>query len=360
MEVFPFLTVLFAARYRELFADILGNSKSFQTSKLASYILSLGHGKLSMYEGVRQDRTSKHMLRELLENEEEACVMSKMDYPLTALEDIVTIYRDIDFWAAAFFRHICREPGMTEPALQRWERKPSPTELYRVRRALWRIWALCESANIRCIAGHCIVNSYAIYDFLEGITLWEFEELECLYLFLRQFYQSLQIHTRKGAREKADFIASQVPAVQRLWATMGIWLETYFATALNPESPWRTLHYFAIIEEDHQFFRGPQAPLTAWPDAPTRANAPNEGWQCYSRNSAISYNEYIRHSGLIWPGCTTPRATPGYAGTRFQKWGYCIWDRKRLDEWDMLEEDGGWDGDCEIPMERWLAGRDGW
>lgn len=326
MLVFPHLEAYFAIRYRELFADILGNSSSFQISKLASYVLFVRHGTPPIYEYGLQKCTSKDILRTFLENDERPCVTCRMDDPVAALVDLAALYDETDCWTDAFILQRCCQSRLKTPAVQGPERRASPTELYRVRRALWRIWALCESANTLSESRQPTVNVYAVNDFFEGITPWELEEMECLYLFLRDEYRSLSIHIKKAAIDHSITIHYQAHLLRRLRSTMGYWLEPHFTAAVESKTPWTILYYFAMVKYRPTFYR-PQTPLTIWSDAPAGANSQNEGWRCYSRNSATS----------PWPRIPT---SFHISGSDFQEWGYCIWDQERLDDWKMLDGDG--------------------
>ncbi|KAL8924088.1 MAG: hypothetical protein Q9208_004225 [Pyrenodesmia sp. 3 TL-2023] len=326
MEVFPYLTVFFTVRYREFLVDILSNSESFQISKLASYVLSVRNRTTPAHEPLHPDLTSKDILRSVLENEEQPLEIPILENPLAALEDLVTLFDDTDYWTDAFIHQRCCRPRSRNAAVQGPEQRASRTELYRIRRALWRIWALCEAANSTSDSGQPTINVYAINDFFEGLAAWELEEMECLYLFLRHEYSSLDMHATEKRIDRPVTNYDKGPLLRRLWSIMGYWLETHFTAALKSNAPWRILYYFAMVECRPTFYR-PQKPLTVWSDAPSGANSPNAGWQFHTRDSLIT----------PWPAFPTPFFI---SGTGFQEWGYCIWDQDRLDDWNMLERDG--------------------
>ncbi|KAL8643732.1 MAG: hypothetical protein Q9226_008150, partial [Calogaya cf. arnoldii] len=199
LTAYPPLLPLFTHR-RDLLAQILSNTTPRQLARLASAVLLLQHhhrspGRwipLPTWPDLEQDFLS------LFEGDETyKCRIAEIANPLAALEDMVRLYKDIDAWTDAFVESRCRRPeiknGNTSSSPNTAvapagipERPPSPTELYRLRRALWRFWLLCALTR-----GHLWPTRQHFFGvFLGGLTSWELEELECVYFFLMDAYRA--------------------------------------------------------------------------------------------------------------------------------------------------------------------------
>ncbi|KAL8924086.1 MAG: hypothetical protein Q9208_004223 [Pyrenodesmia sp. 3 TL-2023] len=388
---YPFLTPLFTHHHRTLFAKILVNTKPVQFGELACLIFLLQHtthqgarwGSVITLAKVRRD------MRAFVEGgwgeengkgkgkrEEGYGMVSAMQDPLKALGEMVVVYQDIDAWTDAFVKSRCRRPEVrcgktgssatnttaaTAATAATAETAPSPTELYRIRRALWRFWVLCMLAH--CPLGlmrRCSFHVEAVQrDFLEGLTPWELEELECVFVFLRDAYRA-SVGAESGQERGEARVRDQPASIRRLLALMGYMLDSPRPSTLDSADPNHTdpnhTHSDPILSSqlfDHarRTYNLPTSPPTIWPDTPAGVNAPNEGWLCYCRNSVVGPDNYYGMFNGLAPPCEEKGRGPMEG---FQRWGYCVWDEGRLTGWDMLE---GWRaGRWRIPKWRWFHG----
>ncbi|KAL8879717.1 MAG: hypothetical protein Q9198_002727 [Flavoplaca austrocitrina] len=313
--------------------------------------------------GIEDQNEPEENLEALFEGDTHACMILTMDSPHEALSDMVSLYGDVEYLTSAFVLTLCRQPGLRfsdtekgeEIVSPSCEKPPSPIEFYRIRRALWRFWLLCDIAYhdpepIRPRLN--AINAYAVQCLVQNMTLWESEELECVYFFLQQWYSA--IHSKlEDVRNPtpSTTVQEQPPVIKRLLIAMGYHLDARCPPVLDEDSTdlpgGRSLHFYAFIHGRAKLDR-PQAPLTTWSDAPCGANIPSEGWQCYSRYSSYS------------PKALGPLSTCPYRPSmgEFHKWAYCIWDRDRLEEWDMLDRPRGRKGNRKVDVARWYYGAD--
>ncbi|KAI4187014.1 MAG: hypothetical protein L6R41_003092 [Letrouitia leprolyta] len=151
-----------------------------------------------------QRKHSRLTLSSWLEDEDYACVISHMEDPLSALKDIATFYDDIDCWITAFVRFRCRPPNssVADPESRVRGRFPSRIELWRIRRALWRFWTMCELAYTNTQAskgGLRTINENAIRPFMQYLTLKKLEEVECIYFFFKDI---CEVQARERPRRR--------------------------------------------------------------------------------------------------------------------------------------------------------------
>ena len=305
----------FDAQYKVLFANILQNPTPLQFAKIAAGIMSIRHTwPLDQDVGIEDQKEPEEILEAFLEGDTHACMISIMDSPHGALSDMVSLYGDVEYLTGAFVLTLCRQPGLRfsdikkgeEILLSSCEKTPSPIEIYRIRRALWRFWFLCDLAYhdpdpVR--PRRNAVTAYAVQCLVQNMTLWELEDLECVYFFLQQWHSAIHSKPEDDRNPTpSTIIEEQPPLIKRLLIAMGYHLDARCPPVLDEDSTdlpdGRNLHFYAFrhgrAKLDH-----PQAPLTTWSDAPCGANIPNEGWQCYSRNSSNG------PKGLR-PLCTSP------------------------------------------------------
>ncbi|KAL8784924.1 MAG: hypothetical protein Q9213_003666 [Squamulea squamosa] len=355
----PPLEKLFLSNYRNQLADVLVNASSLQFSRLVSGIIWLRYGRECGDQFNQQDYEIQ------LKDETQPWKLPKLRYPLLVLADLAVLHRDIDYWTDAFLSSCCRGPELRMAKLKAKgppppvERPSSPTEEYRIRRALWRFFFLCESTYNNHnpypkLPRRSCVRMIGVKDFLESITLWELEEIECLYLFLEQRYRKLRIRP-DDSKEDRDLprVKDESPVIQRLLLAMGYELYSPSPTNIDQDSlsGQYTLNNLTFYQD--VFLRGRQCrsrasePLTSWSDAPLHVFTPSTGWDYYCRYSVATPGGL---ADLLWPKCLDRDRGPA---KRFQQWGYCIWDSKRLRDWRMLE--GPIKGPWKVNRLRWYG-----
>ncbi|KAI4190183.1 MAG: hypothetical protein LQ346_004968 [Caloplaca aetnensis] len=323
--------------------------------------------------------------------------------PTAALKEMAWLHQDTLYFTNAFIRSRCRPPkdsnGLNASA-PITEAPVSPTELYRLQRALWRFWLVWAIVyrtpsipqlwrrDTRGVAG----------DFVGRFTKWEIEELECVYYFLQDFYASStgaietplppdperrekkrrialqEFNKRRRAHRSLDmtaypnevevsisisdpegdehknssspFIHTQPNAIQRLLSATGYNTHAHCPLRLDKDKHIQAVLAILRRPVDRQFR---QRDSINWMDAPTEANSANEGWKTYQRNAVYAiWEDYVNFDpNSLYPAASEWGRKPLM---RFHGWGWCIWDQERLKRWGMLDEEGT------VDVKRWYQG----
>ena len=193
---------LFIPRYRRILTYNFERCLPKQYQRIAATIQSLRYGSFRF--------TSEDPFQAILaylNDTSGRCMIYVLIDPLAALTDIAHIYTDIEHWTKIFFEICCRKPEIIqqqELITPTTESPASKTELYRIRRALWRFWLLYHLAlaigDADSIYPHLplwmnSVNLSArkskarLSNIQLTLTVWEAEELECVYYFLQDEYE---------------------------------------------------------------------------------------------------------------------------------------------------------------------------
>ncbi|KAL9039822.1 MAG: hypothetical protein Q9180_002301 [Flavoplaca navasiana] len=330
--------LLFISRHAELISSALQSSLPLQVQRIASTLLSLRHGEYSQ----KPRNEPFEDIDDWLEDAETFFGVEIFDDPVSALEDIITIQCDIETWTSHFIRTRCVRPTIpgADTAALGQEEPATSSEIYRIRRALWRFWLLCQLAcpMIPFTVGHERHEAYMIFPFCRTLTAWELEELECVYYFLRDEYELLRVGSQ------ASLVNNQPTLVQKLLLMMGYRPSDIAPTKLDLQST----HAGGESITEAAFgcrFACSREILTVWPDAPSNVHESNAGFAFYDKRM---YNLHDIVSDTYYD-----RRMPNLCCL---KWGYCIWDRDRLLRWSMLNTDtrGGVDW-----MTRWSRGDSG-
>ncbi|KAL8692086.1 MAG: hypothetical protein Q9218_002815 [Villophora microphyllina] len=385
IAIYPAFGDLVGARYSEIIPAIFRTSMPVEFQRIALALMLLRHGDhadsmcLNTHPAALAAYNKIHFEQDcLIDSELPVTVPTfcgldfyledgelpwehlKLQDPVRALEDIAVYHEDINHWVDAFVMSCCHKPTELGPADTQgdWpEKEPSQLERHRIHRAFWRFFLLCELACPRDTGTNgrrplCAEDATAL---LIRYPIWEFEELECIYLFLSDSYSSLVNSPRRptNAWEQRAVLRYQKidlfpPIYQRLMKRMG-----YNLTQDTPEY---------LEEDDHDEIEDPFYGQTLasrifpwirpqlknpdekiiWADAPNGAESPNAGWEYYRSHS----NSHV--AGLapwssepsgpllwteLWPDARNPDRGSVIC---FQRWGYCIWDEKRLRDWGVL------------------------
>ena len=197
---------------------------------------------------------------------------------------------------------------------------PSPTELHRIRRAVWRLLLysdLFHEPNPKYpIHNRESQSSDASFAFLETLTAWELEEIECVYYHLRE---QMKLWTDPQSSCYSPKLAD------RLLNTFGPIRNVYHSHG-DPEDcdtaeAKRHITYLTGFLREFKSYET----KTEWPDTQD-ANRPNAGWLYLEENYKVLN---VLHGNLRI-------ALVGY----FLDWGYCIWDRSRLESWGLVDRRG--------------------
>lgn len=117
-----------------------------------------------------------------------------------------SLYHDIDTFTSAFIHYRCHRPSSNTTD----QHTVSPTELYRIHCAIWRLWTLCELGCRRPLVNQQWrldqAASAAICIFLFHVTSWKLEEIECTYSFMRDIYHRQPVRLEPSS--KVSMLAS--------------------------------------------------------------------------------------------------------------------------------------------------------
>ena len=201
---------------------------------------------------------------------------------------------------------------------------PSPTELHRVRRAFWRLLLysdLFHEPNPKYPIDRREKTPVSNFTraFLRVVTIWELEEIECVYYHLR-------IQIKLWADPQSPCYSPILAS--RLLTTFGPIRNVFdFHTPKDRTSPEAKSHITAMVgcyremmcSFDHH------GKKVEWPDTQD-ANKPNAGWLYLEGN----------YQALKVPEGNSRRLPVSC----FLDWGYCIWDRSRLESWWLVDRRG--------------------
>ena len=228
------------------------------------------------------------------------------------------------------------------------ERRPSPTELYRIRRALWHLRLYFEAylepfvASAACALAQTSNSTYCSEDqrglpsklwslsyeeilkyiqsqkvFFYHSRAWELEEMECVWYHLR--YQGDTLWRRhcpdcQRLQLPDDLVRHMKECKVMKWVAN----DASFAKAWS----WFRMHL-----GDH-------------PTGHTTAYGPSQWPRSLARQPNAGYTFLLERSDEIRPHRGPPSIIRGPL-QEFLGWGYCIWDRERLEAWRLLDSQDG-------------------
>ena len=202
------------------------------------------------------------------------------------------------------------------PREGRLEKPPSPTELHRIRRALWRLWFyFCEFHHPQRNKNNPSPreNRHAQESFFRYFTIWELEEIECVYYHLQHQNQSLwrKPCTNCNQQVLADMIYNGICKTCRGGERIGVWINGKEWA----EYPHTDSFSHACSEYREEIYR--REPVFDWTDTPA-ANHPNAGFR---HSPEFRVDSHLQDQSL---GC-------------FLDWGYCMWDESRFRAWHLVD-----------------------
>lgn len=348
VQTHPLQKLLYTARYQDLLLNALKTSLPRQFQMIASAILSLHHGEYSR----KPHNEPPDDFDSWLEDDETPCAVKTLGNPFIALKDIAIIQQDIEAWTSAFIRSRCVRPstaGVQSIALGQ-EDPVTSSELYRIQRALWRFWFLCQLACPKkpCTLRHQRHVAYMVFPFMRNLTAWELEELECLYYFLQDEYELTKI------KSQVSLVSDQLPLIQRLLLMMGYMPSDAAPNSLDVESTRSGEEPLAKAAFGCRVACSTEV-LTVWSDAPFDVHEKNAGYAFYNHSmySLAGRASPLYLSEVVFSDTYYDRQAPILCSL---KWRYCIWDRARLVRWGMMDnqvrEGVDW-------MTRWSRGNSG-
>ncbi|KAL8679446.1 MAG: hypothetical protein Q9186_004276 [Xanthomendoza sp. 1 TL-2023] len=315
--------ILYRARFKVIIPCVLNNHGSSQLEKIVSQVLALRSHATSP----RPRRIShvKEHYEDVSYNPKIPLDMNSIADPIALVHDMGIISSDLSAFEASFvsscFQYRNRDM-IVEP-------RPSATETYRIRRALWRFQLMCTSAYFQSpnISKRQRIRFDATRYFMSLVTEWEYDELLCIYHHLCSWYQQ-KVKFRQS-RSAKPAIWCQSPQIQRLLTAIGYNLYDPTPRVLNSGRRNRNVFHQAFTPSRHAdhtrgTYYGQRNSISDGCEVPL-AMVPTLGWALYD-----GLNQRRRRE--------TPRGLPWRhnGALDIHKWGYCIWDSERLDAW------GGW------------------
>ena len=345
VTAYPQSRDLYQRYYKTILKTVIHRLKSLQIQKMVCTVISIRN---------RPDfsdiKDFELYLDTHLESEDSPLVIDDVTDSLVALRDIALITQDIEYFQKSFIDRRLRQPCKTSNSSKK-EAPPSQTELHRINRGFWRLQLVRELFRVpsRDIGSAIDYMGFGADDFVESLTHWELEEMECTYYHLREQYSLLRSDTPANSTLDPGIpISCQPPIIQRLLINMGHSRDSPSPSHLevNDQTPWwyGELYSAFIGAREVPWSRHIQ---TVWSDK-QEANTPNEGWSCYFRFCNTISSSYK-------PSRDFPRSGPIVC---FHNWGYCIWDEERLKKWGVLgtRADGS-----DVDLRKWSdrnSGRD--
>ena len=225
----------------------------------------------------------------------------------------------------AYYNTVGAAQNLSIPEIDIDPAPPSHTELHRLRRAFWRLLLHSDlfhgpNAKYRVIHKGEDSDSGRTLSFPSILKLWELEEMECAYHHLRE-------QTELWADPQS---ASYLPDLaSRLLNNFGLFQDVFHQPhgLENPEMAEAKRHITSRWEDYREFLWScrEQITETRWPDI-SDANRPNAGWLYFIENY-----RYLN----VRAGNDRTESVSCFLG-----WGYCIWDRSRLESWWLLDHRG--------------------
>lgn len=204
------------------------------------------------------------------------------------------------------------------------------SELYRIRRALWRFWFLGQLASRKTLDAVKYPDdaAYMMFPFIRSVTAWEMEETECVYYFVRDEYGMRRVQSQTA------YVSDHTPLIQRLLLLLGYKSSDIAPTTLDLEfthnggEPLAKAAFGCRVAHS-----GPINIL--WSDAPPSVYKANPGYAFYEKSvySRFDMDDLVGRIDGIFSDSYFERQPPLLCCL---KWGYCIWDRARLARWGML------------------------
>ncbi|MCJ1459228.1 hypothetical protein MMC28_009605 [Mycoblastus sanguinarius] len=200
---------------------------------------------------------------------------------------------------------------------------PSPTELHRIRRAFWNLLVYSElfhEPNPKYPLGRKPdgrQDDSGPCAFLNTMTGWELEEIDCIYYHLREQY---------GLWVDPKSLSYSPQLASRLLMTFGPFRNAwdYDETRRGGEDTRHISYQCGFNREWSCCFAQQGQFRTNWPGA-NEANNPNAGWKFLDQNQEALH---------VFQG--NFRMSPVSC---FHDWGYCIWDRSRLEAWRLVDRE---------------------
>ena len=224
---------------------------------------------------------------------------------------------DIEILVAGFIRSCMRRPGSSSadclPAA-----RPSETEIYRIRRAFWRL-KLCLASTRQ----QPDWSSVSI-EWLNRLHWWEREEIDCASRYLERAHN---LTPRQQMSKKRTFpnLLGGAPEDYLSWSPL---------TSKDESCFWEDILGVNIpgYDENSSTYINPRVKVDRVPIS--------TGWE-YLLEAEVA-NEGVRYFNavVLKYGRTSGRGD-GRRGVdeiqdRSKGWGYCFWDHDRLNRWGML------------------------
>jgi len=248
-------------------------------------------------------------------------------------------------------------------------RRQSPTELHRICRALWRlrlyfeayyepylpssygkderagaadhpaVRAQIQPAETLGVWGlsHAAKMDYIRFQgvFFSHLTVWELEELECVWYHL--YHQTTTIWRRPCPFCRQQLLPDDLIGHIRECGPSGN-MRFHYDCNFQKACSW----YRGDLESNYQGVTTANK-QAAWPGS--LAREPSTGFKFFMDH----YEEIDPHGDPIGVGWLSRHYL-----SEFLEWGYCIWDRERLEAWCLVDSE---DGKVKAVLDWWTKDR---
>lgn len=211
------------------------------------------------------------------------------------------------------------------PTLAREAVPPSATELHRIQRALWRLLIYSTLYHgphpLRSILPWPRWKREEPYNFLQLLTEFEVEEVECVYRHLKE---QIDLWADPGHSKYSPDLARRL--LDTFGADQKVCKNPFTEECSNDGSTHIPPHENKHISHAFNYYRDQNCMIdrTTFREIPN-ANRPNAGWKYLHKN-----HEYFLSDDEFLCGDQAK-------GVEFLGWGYCMWDKSRLEDWWLID-----------------------
>ena len=184
------LQTLFASLSHQILTSIVHHARADQLRTFAAIIMILRHFPSRRNSIPHDDQTKLRPIMTAMTYQGVCVTLPALPNQSDAFRDMATLYSQTSHFVALFIASRCRQNGagstnpiLSPPPLLPSEPPASQIELYRLHRAFWRYWLICEityRTPVTSRSEHPIKAAQA----LRGLRIWELEEIYFIHQFL--------------------------------------------------------------------------------------------------------------------------------------------------------------------------------
>ena len=325
---YPLASELLAKSHKAIFRSLIAQIEPLEYRNLVSATLAARYNPRAVCCGYPTNENDDHTCDEPRPLDIGFTIQCIAD-PIEAVRDIALTFRDMEYFTITFYM----------ASLRYWDLGgPTTTEEYRIRRALWTFQFLSEVAYPRSTLGIQTQrrqnrNSEVRMRWLTYDLGWQYVEMECLFLHLCEVYHVLAILPARKGQKKLP-LRSQPPVVQRLATNVGFSLDDPTPDRLDSGRRGESTKA-NFLRKTFPTSRFLYVGFRKWPDYwhDGYVDTHNYGWELLAQQQWLLAQQQSWIFGFVaWP--VNRRGQNKYL--YLQKRGFCIWDRQRFDDWDLV------------------------